>query len=486
MLKGHTLIELTDEKTGKKEVYEHDNMVTSAIEKELLDSKGLFMTPIRSVYIYYYDGLYRYENVRNLFGGLFLFHDPLTLDKDDYLINYSNDMTGYGVYNITNSGNNVQLGSYSEVESGLQNDGSYKFVYNFDTSQANGQISSIALTPLISGKMSAGIKDECYSSQNYMDRESINDFCSNDTVYILTQGVLCYADENYSYVIDKENFISSSDEFIGKNNKSLTVRKYSSPLGSMSIYDYTDKIVQEYGTYTIQIPEYTTMTNAITMSIQENYTYLIFREQADQNSFKLHKLDIINKTCIAYNITLPDNAYLFTRNIIETNPIFSLESFTNEYFCIVDNVFYGFVIPETNRNNVQLCYYNLITEEKGFIGGTSISISGDYQISSPYPNARYFYIRINKKYYSFDCENKKIKRLNIKDLFGDFIFYRRIFKNCMFNVASTTNSFFGNRYCLKLQVAPKMQFLTTKNNLETPVTKTSSQSMKVTYTLTPS
>ena len=485
MLKGHTLIELTDEKTGKKEVYEHDNMVTSAIEKELLNSKGLFMTPIRSVPIYYYNGLYRYENVRNLFGGLFLFHDPLTLDKDDYLIPYSNDMTGYGVYNIINSGNNIQLGSYSEVESGLQNDGSYKFVYNFDTSQANGQISSIALTPLISGKMSAGIKDECYSSQNYMDQEYISTFSSNDTVYLLTQGVLCYMDENYSYVIDKENFISSSNEFIGKNNKSLTIRKYSSPLGNMSIYDYTDKIVQEYGTYTIQIPEYTTMTNSISMTIQENYTYLIFREQDNQNSFKLHKLDIINKTCTTYNITLPNNAYFLTF-ITTNNNIFSLEYSINDYFCVVDNVFYGFVIPETNRNNVQLCYYNLITEEKGFIDDTTIKIDGDIHISSPYPDAKYFYIRINSKYYSVDCENKKIKRLNIKDSFGDFIFYRRIVKNCVFSVNTTSSSdLFGGKYFLKLNVAPKMQFLTTKNNLETPVTKTSSQSMKVTYTLTP-
>ena len=105
-----------------------------------------------------------FDYIHNLFGGLFLFSNALSVDKDDYLVPFDNDMTGYSYYNITNTGKNTQLGSYSSKESGFQEDGSFKWVYNFDTTQANGQISAVALTPYASGVLSAGIKNENFDN----------------------------------------------------------------------------------------------------------------------------------------------------------------------------------------------------------------------------------------------------------------------------------------------------------------------------------
>ena len=493
MLKGHTLIELTNENTGKKEVYEHDNMITTAIEKEILSNKGLFNMPINSIPIYYYNGLYKYNNIINLFGGLFLFHDPLSLDKDDYLIPFSNDLTGYGVYNNNNSGANTLLGSFSNVESGLQDDGSYKFVYNFNTAQGNGQISSIALTPMLSGKMSTGIKSEYFSSQQYLDI-SVDKLRSTNSVSIFTQGVLCHLDENYSYVIDKENFIKSSNEFIGTNGKNLTIRKYSNPIHKININDYSNIITQEYETYTITIPQYTTFNDAISCSVQSDYFYLIFQEQNNQNSFKLHKIDIVNKICTDYDITLPNNSYLHFPIIANQSYLSQNNSILDEYinknFCVVNDTLYCFVIPSDNRKKIQLCYYNLLTGESQLIENSRINLSGSNTLeefmSAPYKNADYFYVRLDTYYYVVNCKNKKVTLLNIKNSTGDFLFTQNTFNDCiLYTKVNSDTSFSTSKSYLELRFGTPAQFLSTKNNLETPVTKTSSQSMKVTYTLTP-
>ena len=492
MLKGHTLIELTNENTGKKEVYEHDNMITTAIEKEILSNKGLFGMPINNIPIYYYNGLYKYNNIRNLFGGLFLFHDPLSLDKDDYLIPFSNDLTGYGVYNNNNSGANTLLGSFSSVESGLQDDGSYKFVYNFNTTQGNGQISSIALTPMVSGKMSTGSKPDYFSPQQYLDI-SRDKLMSKNSVSIFTQVVLCHLDENYSYVIDKENFIKSSNEFIGTNGKNLTIRKYSNPIHNININDYSNIITQDYGTYTITIPQYTTFEDAISCSVQPDYFYLIFQEQNNQNSFKLHKIDIVNKICTSYDITLPNNSYLhfpiiaYQAYLSQNNTI--LDQYINKNFCVVNDTLYCFVIPSDDRNKLQLCYYNLLTGESQIIENSRIDLSsGESEtfMSVPYKNADYFYVRLNTYYYVVNCKNKKVTLLNIKGSSGDFLFTQNTFNDCiLYTKINSDTSFSTTKSYLELRFGTPAQFLSTKNNLETPVTKTSSQSMKVTYTLTP-
>ena len=67
-MKGHTKIELTDVNTGEVEVIEHDNMITSAIEKELLSSNGIMPTCLNAKV---YTDLFDYDYLRNLFGGIF-------------------------------------------------------------------------------------------------------------------------------------------------------------------------------------------------------------------------------------------------------------------------------------------------------------------------------------------------------------------------------------------------------------------------------
>ena len=139
MLKGHTKIELTNEETKEKTIVEHDNMITDALEDLLFSSLGRF--PMCAKYdIYKRTSSFSMDIVESMFGGLILWKDALdTSNPKDYWLPLNNSMTGYSYLKCSNNGNNKQLGSFSKTESGWQEDGSYKFVYNFNVEQGNGQ-----------------------------------------------------------------------------------------------------------------------------------------------------------------------------------------------------------------------------------------------------------------------------------------------------------------------------------------------------------
>ena len=146
--------------------------------------------------------------------------------------------------------------------------------------------------------------------------------------------------------------------------------------------------------------------------------------------------------------------------------------------------------PSDDREKIQLCYYNLLTGESQLIENSRINLSGDKAfgafMSVPYKNADYFYVRLNTYYYVVNCKNKKVTLLNIKSSSDDFLFTQNTFNDCiLYTKRNSDMSFSTTKNYLELRFGTPAQFLSTKNNLETPVTKTSSQSMKVTYTLTP-
>lgn len=141
MLKGHTKIELTDVRTGKKTVREHDNLVTGAAERHLNCilpvNSGYRMTPLHEYAM----------------GGIMLFGNSLLVPDggtSDYTFPFSASLTGYA----SNDANNTQdkkRGSRNLTES-KELDNGYQFVWDFTTDQANGDIAAVALTSADAGK----------------------------------------------------------------------------------------------------------------------------------------------------------------------------------------------------------------------------------------------------------------------------------------------------------------------------------------------
>lgn len=155
MLKGSATIELTDVKTGWKEVHQHDNMVTNAV----LDI--LQMNPDG----YLFDANCNLSSTLlpicpNAIGGIMLFSNALAEDPTQYYAPDDNPVVGYSSNNV-NSGTDPMRGSMNLTESGALEDGSgYRFVFDFSTSQANGTIAALGLTSDYGGVAGYG------SSQN--------------------------------------------------------------------------------------------------------------------------------------------------------------------------------------------------------------------------------------------------------------------------------------------------------------------------------
>lgn len=151
MLKGTATIELTDVKTGQKEVVKHDNLVTNAVNDLLtLNPDG-----------YLWDAKYNFANnmlpiCPNAIGGILLYQDALEEDPTKYYAQDTNPLVGYSS-NDVGADADSKRGSMNQTESGPLEDGNgYRFVFDFATSQANGTISGLGLTSKYGGASGYG------------------------------------------------------------------------------------------------------------------------------------------------------------------------------------------------------------------------------------------------------------------------------------------------------------------------------------------
>ena len=141
-LKGTTVIELTNVKTGEVEVVKDENMITNALA-------DFFSHNIEGMMFYIStNGNDLNGNMlpicKNSIGGILLFADSLVEDAENYYAPSANLCTGYASNNV-NATANVMRGSMNLTETVKLANG-YKFVWDFATSQANGTISAVALT----------------------------------------------------------------------------------------------------------------------------------------------------------------------------------------------------------------------------------------------------------------------------------------------------------------------------------------------------
>ena len=149
MLKGKSVIELTDVRTNRKKIYEDENLITNAVPDLLrLNPMGL-MYPMGDSRITQYEKEL-FPIATKCYGGILLFEDKLEEDPNKIFAPSDNQIIGYAS-NDVNSTDAPRRGSANLNESTPLENG-YKFVWDFSTSQANGRISSLALTHYRGGK----------------------------------------------------------------------------------------------------------------------------------------------------------------------------------------------------------------------------------------------------------------------------------------------------------------------------------------------
>lgn len=152
-IKGKTIIELSDAKTGKLvQKTEDNNMLTNALT--YFYKQGGMTNPTA----FNADGLRGADVIPNLLGGILCLDTALSEDATIVRVPAGVGMTANGAYNVLNTGNPPELGSYNENESGWQQDGSFKMVWDFTTSQGNGTVACVCLTSRLEGYKGIGNK----------------------------------------------------------------------------------------------------------------------------------------------------------------------------------------------------------------------------------------------------------------------------------------------------------------------------------------
>ena len=492
-IKGTATIELTNA-DGSKETYKHDNMITNAVNDLLKSQRGELATIMKHM-----------KNgesyAQALFGGIMLFGETLDTDANKYFLPTTN-IVGYASQDAY-GGLDVARGSVNSSESGLQEDGSYKFVWDFATSQANGKISAIALCPNIMGQI--GASDSIVNSER-KDFQEVNGVVApfNTNGYMLpsdgsTEGVPNYCFfviavvGDIAYCIDKGNvyYESGSSNRYFKNNGNI-LKLYRFKLGSYNISvnnycgmaTYLDSIdVQIPSDFIDVLYDYTSECPLAFWFNSKDKKLIVFpcykKSDIEVNgTTKYIEIELANNNTV--------NTYTFTNNtggkiMRGGNNFDSYYEQTYTMFICNDYIVNFSIVGSENKMYVTKKSDNTLVKEVKYSDSKGFGFSST---STLYfcpvfcrDNILVFSYKVdngNYYYYILDMETGIIKKTNARLLSN--------YSNCMVDIGE--DSVFARTYTyMNYRLIMNPFVLTTKNNLDSPVTKTSSQTMKITYTL---
>lgn len=196
-IKGHCKIELTNVKTGKKEVQEHDNMLTKALYY-FYDQAGITNPSAFNASVIKTDALNR------LLGGVMCLDTALTESDEIVRVPAGVKMTANGARGQVNTGTPTELGSYNENESGWQQDGSFKMVWDWLQSQGNGDIKCVSLSSIYGGFNGVGNPTNLSKSNpfNISDYNSVTALSGISGIPIAYKNNRIYALERFDNVTE--------------------------------------------------------------------------------------------------------------------------------------------------------------------------------------------------------------------------------------------------------------------------------------------
>lgn len=437
MLHGHTKIELKNEKTGEIQVVEKDNMITNGLVN--LFSQIPYMYTISSVQDQSLQNNFLPLNNKAM-GGILLFQESLDENIDNIVIpkNTDNPIIGYASNNV-NSGSDIKRGSRNLTESAKLDNG-YRFVWDFTTSQANGQISALGLTHADTGlnPISINIVDTAHGIQVSKD--------SNIYTYV-----------QYMCDFDWDSNIATCIETIDSTHLRITKLKINigdiisinDNIGSISVISQTTKELTT---------ALTNITNLHWSPSDDNYYYGMAGDSYNQGGtmyfYRISKSDYTLDTSFTFtwrtdiSYVYGYNSKLAHKNILyigaNDRQVLKIDLFTKEVTHVKGSG--NFIVSDSKRD---------------ILHAGNIFILEDGTTSSRNNSVNFFNTGTNGD--------------NEQAIFIDSI-KRRI-------LCIKTSYSYGNAY-IYFNIGMLKDYLATINNLDTPVIKTSEQSMKITYTIT--
>ena len=406
-IKGKSVIELYNPNTRIKQRYEDENIVTNAFkylfgQNYFAQANTDFMDKFLPLY-------------KNGIGGIILFDSQIEENPDIVVAPSTVGCTGYastGAY----SGSDLSRGGMNVNETELIDNG-MKFVWDFATSQANGDIACVSLTHANGGRIG-------YGSKNYCDG-------GNTNIYWFTQLSLGLMGFGYhsTCIVDDTLYYA---EAVSVNEILLVKNKiFLKEIGLRNSYATAKGI----GEKRITISTISRVQGPV-FCVDNGKVYLMI----DYNRI----LDVTDFDNIK-EYSLPVNAM-------------------NLYMMVVRN---NYIYLATSNNKI----------EKYSISDTSAKLNEITVNSISYIKNINGYIIINTTTMLDENDNLRIIYLR-----GDEGYIRhtpgQLYNPVFIPHIEDTSS--GIR--VGCEIAPN--YLATINNLKVPITKTSAQTMKITYTLT--
>lgn len=422
MLKGKTLIELKDVKTGNVERYEDENIITDAAQ--------LYTSALSTMYSI--DTLGNNANNytplwNSTFGGIKLFEKAIEEVASNWHIPSvgQNKIIGYASMD-TSDGSDNKRGSRN-IEETIALENGVQIVWDFATSEANGIISCVCLTSGEGGKYPYGSFTEGNSGIWKVSENGVG-FDRNEKMFLTSSSNKL---KKYGFYLDKLPF----DKNIGKGT------------------------LADEKNFTNQISPRTETGNDFLA-----YVYCSGNSSGDA-SVSIYKMDKSTGETSTIELSLSDvqaaakNTDYSNHRVIDG--YLYLEAYTRDAYYQVDL---------SNTSNIKKINLPANTDEpaKSFIFrlpngdlATNMAVfdpvNGNVEIL---PKTGLYYV------YSSGSYNKAFIT-SIEEIDGFAAFMVRDYGGSM-----------------RVPVKPNPLMLHSINNLDTPVTKTADKTMKITYTLT--
>ena len=425
-------------KYGRVDRYHSENTFQSSILAEGLRNLGYADA---SPYEHFADKTE--PSFAEIVGGILLFKNSVTADSQ--FMNEGNVMVGNGAYGVTNSSEPNELGSYNSAES-IITPSSITQVYDWSTSQGNGTIGSICLTSRTGGYIGYG---NAYDKQ----ASSLWNLHKNSGL----ANIIPQADSGMS-----ENNIVCNGCFYNfemTDSTTLTVKKWKVPLKNASVFDG----IKETKTFDVSALHYSDMGSSFCVSASNGKIYLANKGIITIGTTYLWEYDTATENT-------PTEKVITNSNNLSVCGIYVAKQ---KIFVFAQN---GDVLVY----NLDGSLYHTIAH--GSIGG-GFSNSHAGEFGDQVLICMYRETGEPRKAYIYDVSTKTLKPINASDTFGSNIQNQPLrmeetSKALTYVTASGVVMTFNGAYAFNNPL-----YLATINNLQSPVTKDITMSMKILYKL---
>jgi len=428
IIHGHTRIDLKDVKTGKRERIESDNTFMATTLAKYMRSLGIGVNNP-----YANDTWLNQNMVRNLCGGVFLFKDAIP-DNSEYM-QAGNKMTANGSYNIVNNGNPPEFGSWNSIESNIEGNSSAVLVWDWTTSQGNGQISSVCLTSETGGYIG-------YGNASGLSMATKRDI---------------FANQNSNNLGNGKNIYNNKLHTLSYTNPVLTITKTRKPISTASIFDnktHSTKVF-DLSTYFTSAP-----TSLVAFNIEHNKIMIMPYQNVADNA------------TLEFAIYNPSDDSLVVKTVVNT--IGEVVNSTNIRYFEDEGII---IIFKGNANRMYV-----IDETTSAITSTlNTDLVNIGSWETPFVENL---IQIAKFGFMIDLINETIYPTNSSTdgSYGDYVHNDTL--DCIMYTLGNISQYPYNLSPSSKYLYKNPLYLATINNLQESVTKQNTQTMKVTYTLT--